>query len=159
MSEIKIVRTIKPKKGDYICEGTGEYIGKHPYQGDTGFFTGIKTVWQRNWFSTYDGLLVLPDFCLGVSYLTDDKTKSEIRWSSFLGSSPSRRAAVVHGGALGGLLAGSISAAFSKTKNMQGFVVFYMNDSQSTGGFIAAAEPKIVEEIFSVMPQDKIIPI
>jgi hypothetical protein len=52
MSEINIVRTIKPKKGMYIAEGRSEYIGKHPYgEGATGFWVGFKIMWHGRFFS------------------------------------------------------------------------------------------------------------
>jgi hypothetical protein len=167
MPEIDIVRAIKPKKGMHITEGRGEYIGKHPYgEGASGFWVGFKIMWRGRFFASQSGLLVLPDFCLGVPRISDRQTTSEVRWSAF-SSSPAGRAGAVRGGALGGalggavggLLGGGIAAAFAQTKGLSGFAVYYNNEVQSTGGFLAAAKPDIVDEIFSVMPDDKIIPL
>jgi len=159
MTEIKIVRAIKPKQGMYIAEGRCEYIGKHPYgQGASGFWVGMKIVWRGRLFSSKTGLLVLPDLCVGVSRLSDKQASSEVRWSSFL-SSPVGRAGAIKGGALGGLFGGAVAAAFAKTKGLSGFAVYYVNEAQSTGGFLAAATLEIIDEILSVIPADKIIPL
>jgi hypothetical protein len=70
MSEINIVRTIKPKKGMHIAEGRSEYIGKHPYgEGREGHFVLFKVVWRAGFFRSQNSLLALPDLCLGVSRL------------------------------------------------------------------------------------------
>ena len=160
MPEIKIVRTIKPKQGMYIAEGSSEYIGKHPYgEGASGFWVGMKIMWRGRFFSSQSGLFVLPDLCVGMSRLSDAQAKSEVRWSSFSSWSPSKRIGVAQGGALGGLLLGAVGAAFAKTKGLSGFAVYYVNEAQSTGGFLAAAAPEVVDEIFSVIPEDKIIPL
>jgi hypothetical protein len=157
MSEIKIVRAIKPKQGMYIAEGASEYIGKHPYgEGQTGFWVGMKIMWRGRLFSSQGGLLVLPDLCLGVSRLSDTQTKSEARWSAF---STGQKGTPIGFGPIGGLLAGAVSSAFAKTAGLSGFAVYYVNEAKSTGGFLAAATPEIVDEIFSVIPEDKVFPL
>ena len=156
MAEINIVRAIKPKKGMYIAEGRGEYIGKHPYsEGATGFWVAFKITWRGRLFSSQSSLLALPDLCLGVSRISDEKIKSEARWSAF---SDGQKSTPIGFGALGGLIAGAVRTVSTKTEGLSGFAVYYNNEVQSPGGFIAAASPDIVEEIFSVMPEDKIFP-
>ena len=59
---------------------------------------------------------------------------------------------------LGGLIAGAVRTALAGTKGLSGFAVYYNNQVQSTGGFIAAASLDIVEEILSVIPEEKILP-
>jgi len=157
MPEINIVRTIKPKKGLYIAEGRSEYVGKHPVgEGGSGFWVGFKIVWRGGFFRSESGLLVLPHFCLGVSSLSDKKVQSEARWGAFTAG---QQSTPIGFGALGGLIAGALRTASASTKGLSGFAVYYNNEVESTGGFIAAASPDIVEEVFSVMPEDKIIPI
>jgi hypothetical protein len=157
MPEINIVRAIKPKKGMHITEGPGEYIGKHPYgEGARGFWVGFKIMWRGGFFRSQSGLLVLPDLCLGVSRISDEKARSETRWSAF---SAGQKSTPIAFGALGGLVAGAIRTVSTKTEGLRGFAVYYTNEVQSPGGFIAAASPDIVEEILSVIPEEKIIPI
>jgi hypothetical protein len=157
MAEINIVRTIKPKKGLYIAEGRSEYVGKHPVgEGGGGFWVGLKIMWRGGFFRSESGLFVLPHFCLGVSRISDKKAQSEARWSAFSAGQTSTPIAF---GALGGLVAGAIRTVATKTEGLSGFAVYYNNEVQSTGGFIAAAVPDIVEEIFSVIPEEKVIPI
>jgi hypothetical protein len=157
MPEINIVRAIKPKKGMHIAEGRGEYIGKHPYgEGREGHFVGFKMMWRGGFFRSQSGLLVLPDLCLGVSLLSEKKVQSEARWGAF---SAGQQSTPIGFGALGGLVAGAVRTALADTKGLSGFAVYYNNEVQSTGGFIAAASPDIVEEIFSVIPEEMIIPI
>lgn len=70
--------------GMYIAEGASEYIGKHPYgEGATRFWVGMKIMWRGRFFSSQNGLFVLPDLCAGVSRLSDTQTKTEARWSAF----------------------------------------------------------------------------
>jgi hypothetical protein len=157
MPEINIVRAIKPKKGMHIAEGRGEYVGKHPYgEGREGHFVLFKIVWCGGFFRSQNSLLALPDLCLGVSRLSDKKVQSEARWGAF---SSGQQSTPIGFGALGGLIAGAVRTALADTKGLSGFAVYYNNEVQSTGGFIAAASPEIVEEIFSVIPEEKIIPI
>jgi hypothetical protein len=157
MPEINIVRAIKPKKGMHIAEGRVEYIGKHPYgEGREGHFVGFKMMWRGGFFRSQSGLLVLPDLCLGVSRLSDKNVRAEARWGAF---SAGQQSTPIGFGALGGLIAGAVRTASADTKGLSGFAVYYNNEVQSTGGFIAAASPDIVEEIFSVIPEDMIIPI
>ena len=79
--------------------------------------------------------------------------------SSVGGFSAGQQSTPIGFGALGGLIAGALRTASASTKGLSGFAVYYNNEVESTGGFIAAASPDIVEEVFSVMPEDKIIPI
>jgi len=156
MSEINIVRAIKPKKGMHIAEGRCEYLGKHPYgAGREGYFVGFKILWRGGLFRSESGLLALPDLCLGVSRLSDKKVQSEARWGAF---SAGQENTPIAFGALGGLIAGAVRTALAGTKGLGGFAVYYNNEVQSTGGFIAAASLDIVEEILSVIPEEKIIP-
>lgn len=152
MSEIQIVRAIKPKQGMYIAEGSCEYIPK--YHGQTGFWVGMKVMWRGRFFSSQKGIMVLPDLCVGVSPLSDALTKTEARWSAV---SAGQKATPLAFGALGGLIAGAARAAFTETKDLKGFVVCYENEVKSTGAFIATATPEIVDEIFSVMPEERIV--
>ncbi len=157
MPEINIVRAIKPKKGMHIAEGRGEYIGKHPYsESASGFWVGFKIMWRGGFFRSQSGLLVLPDFCLGVSRISDKKAQSEARWSAF---SAGQQDTPIAFGALGGLIAGAVRTVSTTTEGLSGFAVYYNNEVQSTGGFIAAASLDIVEEILSVIPEEKIIPL
>ncbi|SRR6266404_2020122 len=156
MAEINIVRTIKPKKGMYIAEGRSEYVGKHPVgEGGSEFWVGFKIVWRGALFRSRSGLLVLPHFCLGVSRLSDKKVQSEARWGAF---STGQQSTPIAFGALGGLIAGAVRTDFANTKGLSGFAVYYNNEVQSTGGFVAAAPAEIVEEILSVIPEEKIVP-
>jgi hypothetical protein len=98
--------------------------------------------------------LVLPDLCLGASRVSEEQATTEIRWSAFSAGQASKLYYP-----LGGLLGGAMGAAFAKTKGLSGFAVYYVNEVQATGGFLAAATPDVVDEIFSVMPDDKIIPL
>jgi hypothetical protein len=155
MPEIQIVRAIKPKQGMYIAEGSSKYIGKHPYAEDTtGFWTGMEIVWRGRFFSSQKGIMVLPDLCVGVSPLSDALTKTEARWSAV---SAGQKATPLAFGALGGLITGAVRAALTETKDLKGFVVCYENESKSTGAFLATATPEIVDEIFSVMPEERIV--
>ncbi len=157
MAEINIVRAIKPKKGMHIAEGRGEYVGKHPYgEGREGHFVLFKVVWSSGFFRSQNSLLALPDLCLGVSRLSDKKVQSEARWGGF---SAGQQSTPIAFGALAGLIAGAVRTALADTKGLSGFAVYYNNEVQSTGGFIAAASHDIVEEIFSVIPEEMIIPI
>ncbi|MEN3368907.1 MAG: hypothetical protein V7609_1050 [Verrucomicrobiota bacterium] len=157
MPEINILRAIKPKKGMYIAEGRSEYVGKHPYgQGASGFWVGFKIMWRSRFFSSQGALLVLPDLCVGVSRISDKQARSETRWSAF---SAGQKGTPIAFGALGGLLSGAVRTAFAEIEGLSGFAVYYVNEAQSTGGLLAAAPPDIVEQIFSVMPEDKIIPL
>jgi hypothetical protein len=168
MSEINIVRTIKPKKGDYIAEGRYEYVGKQPYgEGREGHFVLFKVLWRGGFFRSQNSLLVLPDLCVGVSLLSDKKVQSEARWGAF---SAGQQSTPIGFGALGGLIAGAARSALASTKGLTGLVVYYSSEldklvrgdsvsKESIGGIIAAASPDIVEEILSVIPEQMIFPI
>ena len=95
MPEINIVRTIKPKKGDYIVEGRYQYVGKHPYgEGrEKGISSYLRSFGGRT-FPLANSLLALPDLCVGVSLLSDKKVQSEARWGAFSGGQQSSRQSV-----------------------------------------------------------------
>src|SRR5439155_20857638 len=110
MSEINIVRAIKPKKGMHIAEGRCEYLGKHPHgAGREGYFVGFKILWRGGLFRSESRLLALPDLCLGVSRLSDKKVQSEARWRAF---SAGQENPPIAFGAPGGRLTRSVRTVF-----------------------------------------------
>jgi hypothetical protein len=113
-------------------------------------------MWRGRFWSSTGALFVLPDLCVGVSRLSDAQTKTETRWSAF---SAGQKDSPIAFGAIGGLLAGALGSLGAKADGLTGFAVYYFNEANVMGAFLAAATPEIVDEIFSVVPDDKVFPL